>query len=133
MRASRLSSVAVTAEAAAVTGLLDGGRLCIYGGVRPANGDTPVGDQPLLAELQFGTPAFKPAREGKAEAEPFAADGPVKQAGEATWFRTWTAAGEPVFDGTVGQEKANLVLPIVHLVLGIVVTIKSFVYESKKS
>ena len=47
----KLSNAAVNAEADALSVLLDNGYLRIYDGTQPANADTPISTQTLLAEF----------------------------------------------------------------------------------
>jgi hypothetical protein len=110
---TRLSSAAVSAAADAVTRLLDGGTLRIYAGRQPASADAPVIDQTLLAELAFGRPAFGSALDGSAKANEIAPDMEANGGGKATWFRTVSATGAAIFDGTVGrqdEDEANLLM-----------------------
>jgi len=117
----------VNAAADAVTRLLDGGTLRIYSGRQPAAGDTPVTDQVMLAELQFGAPAFSAAERGVATSNELTADKDAPGGdNDATWFRAFGLDGAPIFDGTVGMRKrgdvANLLLNATHIPPGAIVT-----------
>lgn len=114
MRRPRLSSAGASAAAAAACALLDGGYLRIYSGAQPPTVDDSLGAQVLLAELDFGSPAFGGVVDGRTTAH--AEDTDAKATGVASWFRAVEADGlTPVFDGTVGTDNADVVLTDVEI------------------
>lgn len=106
----KLADVAANAAANAVVDQADGGTLRIYDGSQPADADTAVSGQTLLAELTLGSPAFGAASNGTATANTITADSSANATGTATWFRVSTSGGAALFDGSVGTSDADLVM-----------------------
>jgi hypothetical protein len=129
---SKLSEVAANIEVDAATALLHGGVLRIYGGTQPRDADTPVGDQPLLAELTFGFPAFTVAVGGEAIATDLQPELSAKATGIATWFRASTRYGVPVLDGSVGLTRCNLNLSNTQITEGSSVHIDTLTFTTSK-
>ena len=131
----RLSSASASAAADAVTKRVDGGILCLYAdSQQPASADEAVpGRSILLVELPFGSPAYRPAEGGEAEANPIGAQRAVAN-GAPTWFRALTARREPVFDGTVGTEKsgADIEMSAGMIVAGAEVVVVSATYRQRQ-
>ena len=86
----------------AVAALCDGGTIKVYDGAQPADPDTAITTQTLLATCTFGSPAFAAAVAGVATAHAITGDPSADASGTATWFRVLTSGGDPVMDGTVG-------------------------------
>jgi len=86
----------------AVAALCDGGSIQIYDGTQPADPDTAVTTQTLLATCTFGSPAFLAAVAGVATAHAITQDASADVTGTAAWFRVLGAGSAPVMDGTVG-------------------------------
>ena len=129
----KLSNEAANAEADAVAALLNNGYLRIYDGSQPANADTAVSTQVLLAELRFNATAFGPAAAGVATANAFTQDSSANNTGTATWFRALKSDGtSPIFDGTVGTSGANLNLNSVSIVAGVAVNVTGFTFTASK-
>lgn len=125
----RLSLEARNEQANALAALLDGGYLRIYGGHRPETPDTPAPNQPLLAELRFGSPAAFPAERGQVEFHEIDDEDDAPESGTATWFRCYRSDGrEAVLDGTVGAARADLILDNPEIVAGGRVSVESFVH-----
>lgn len=93
----RLSPAAASAAADAVCGQLSAGYLCLYAGAT------------LLAELRFGSPAFRDAADGQAIVRTLT-KGFATNTGTATRFQAFTARRALVLDGTVGPTNADLIL-----------------------
>lgn len=116
-------------EADALGPLLNNGKLRIYDGTQPANADTPVTSQTLLAELTFGDPAFGSASNGVITANAIMADSSANATGTATWFRCVKSDGTTVvMDGSVGTSGANLNLNSVNIQAGAQVSVSSFTH-----
>ena len=129
----KLSNVAANAEADAVVDLLDDGYLRIYDGTQPANADTSVSTQVLLAELRFNATAFGAASAGVATANAFTQDSSANATGTATWFRALKSDGTTtMFDGSVGTSGANLNLNSVSIVSGVAVQVTAFTFTASK-
>ena len=128
-----LSNVAANAEADAACALANTGYLRIYDGAQPANADTAVGAQVLLAELRFGATAFGAASAGVATANAITADSSANATGTATWFRVLKSDGTTaLWDGSVGTATANLVLDSVSIVIGGVISVTAFTFTASK-
>ncbi|MDE3095591.1 MAG: hypothetical protein KGK07_06280 [Chloroflexota bacterium] len=105
------SNAAANAACDAMAALCNGGYLRIYDDAQPANADTPVGGQTLLAELTFANPAFAAAVAGVATANAIGSDLVANATGVAAWFRVFKADGiSAVYDGSVGVANADLVV-----------------------
>jgi len=97
-----LAAATADAIADAVAALCDGGVLQIYDGAQPADADTAVSTQTLLATCAFASPAFLAAVAGVATAHAIAQDASADDDGTAAWFRILDASANAVMDGTVG-------------------------------
>lgn len=127
------SNAAVTAAADAVCDLLDNGYLRIYDGSQPANADTAVTTQTLLAELRWNATAFGAASNGVAVANSITADASADATGTATWFRALKSDGTTaVFDGSVGTASADLILNSTGITAGANVAVTAFTYNENK-
>jgi len=115
----KFSNECVNAEADALSDLLDNGYLRIYDGSQPANANTAVGAQTLLAELRFNATAAPAAVNGVLTFNAFTADSSINATGTAAWFRALKSDGStPVFDGTVGTGTHDLVVGTTSFVAG---------------
>jgi hypothetical protein len=127
------SNAAVNAAADAVTPLLNNGYLRIYNGTQPANADTAVSTQTLLAELRFNATAFGAASSGVSTANAITSDSSADNTGTASWFRALKSDGTTaVFDGSVGTSSADLVLNSTAISSGAAVAVTSFTYTENK-
>jgi hypothetical protein len=129
----KLANVAANAAADAVTALASGGFLRIYDGTQPANADTAITTQVLLAELMLGTPAFGAAVAGVATANAITPDAGADATGTATWFRVTDSGSAALWDGSVGTSGCNLNLSSVSIVTGDSVAVSAFTYTQKKT
>lgn len=132
----KLSDTAANAAADAVCALLNTGYLRIYdstGTGQPANANTAVTTQVLLAELRFGATAFAGASAGVATANAITSDSSANATGTATWFRALKSDGTTVvFDGSVGTATSNLVLNSVAIASGAAVACTAFTYTQSE-
>lgn len=130
----KLSNLAANAAADAVVDLADSGLLRIYDGTQPADADTAVTTQVLLAELTLNSTAFGAAVAGVATANAITQDASANNSGTATWFRVLRSNGTTVlFDGSAGTGTVNLVLSSASIVAGSPVQITSFTYTQEKT
>jgi|SRR5579862_2820820 len=109
--ASNLHRSATAANAAndAQCAQLNGGFLRIYDGVQPADANTAITTQNLLAELRFGNPAYPPSVGGSSVNNAISDDLAANATGTATWYRALQADGVTVVqDGSVGTSGADL-------------------------
>jgi hypothetical protein len=113
-----------------ITALIDAGtagKLRIYDGTRPANADTAVGAQTLLAELTMNATSFPAASSGSMTANAITDDSSANATGTASWFRIVDSAGNAVVDGDVGTSGSDLNLNTVSITSGVAVSVTSLV------
>lgn len=119
----QFSTPAVVAQVNAIGNALNNGYLRVYDGAQPTDADTAITDQVLLAELRLAADAFPLSTDGIINSNAITADPSANAAGEATWCRVLASDGTTVwFDGTVGTEDANLILPTTDIVAGATVS-----------
>ena len=129
-----LTNAAASAAADAVTALLNTGYLRIYDGTQPANANTAVSTQVLLAELRFGATAFGAAANGVATANAITSDTDADATGTATWFRALKSDGTTaVYDGSVGTSGSNINLNTTSIVIHAQVSVTSLTYTQSKT
>lgn len=129
----KYSNTCVNAEADAIGGALNTGYVRIYDGSQPANADTAVGAQNLLAELRFGADAFPAAVAGLLTANAITDDASANATGTAAWARILASDGSTVyFDGTVGVATSNVIINTVSIVVGAVVSCSSLTLQVSK-
>ena len=129
----KLSNDAVNAEADALSVLLDNGYLRIYDGTQPANADTAISTQTLLAELRFNADAAPSAVAGVLTFNAITQDSNANNTGTASWFRALKSDGSTVmFDGSVGTSGSDLNIATTAIVAGAIVGVTSFVYTVSK-
>lgn len=128
----KFANATVSAEADALGTLFDSGKLRIYDGAQPANADTAVGAQVLLAELTFNADAFPAAVNGVLTANAITGDAAANATGTATWFRALTAALATIMDGSVGEATSDLILDSDAIQVDADVTVTSFVLTVSK-
>lgn len=130
-----ISNAAANAAANALADLANNGYIRIYDGTRPANANTAVGAQVLLAELRFSATAFGAASAGVKTANAITSDTSANNTGTASWFRVLQSDGSSVlWDGTVGTSGADLNLSnTVSIVTGIEVAITSMTFTQPLS
>jgi len=124
-----LSTTTVNGQADWLADQLDSGYLRIYDGSRPANANTAVTSQVLLAELRFGATAFGAAAAGVITANAITRDEAANASGTATWCRILKSDGTTVmFDGSVGTSGQNLNLTSTTITAGAPVECSAFTY-----
>lgn len=128
----KLANLGANAAADAVVDQADGGALRIYDGSQPANADTAVSGQTLLAELTLGSPAFGAASAGVATANAITGDASANATGTASWFRVVTSGSAALWDGSVGTSSADLILDSTSIVSGGSVDVTSFTFTISK-
>lgn len=129
----KLSNEAVNAEADALSVLADNGYLRIYDGTQPANAETAISTQTLLAELRFNADAAPSAVAGMLTFNAITQDSSANNTGTASWFRALKSDGSTVlFDGSVGTTGSDMNIVITAIVAGAIVGVTSFVYTVNK-
>lgn len=134
MANTRMSYAAVNAEADALSDELDSGYLRIYDGSQPANADTAITSQVLLAELRFNATAAPAASNGVLTFNSFTPEDSALATGTATWFRALKSDGTTVImDGDVGTSSASLILSSVSITSGTEVAVTAFTHTIPRS
>lgn len=129
-----LTNAVVIVGLDAMLDLLDTGTAAvinIYDSTVPADADTALGAQVLLAQLTMDATAFGGAVDDTpgalATAAAIAADSSADATGTATFFRVLTQDGGTVrAQGTVGTSSADLILNTVSITAGSNVSISAF-------
>lgn len=129
----KFSNLTVNGEADFIGVAADSGYIRIYSGSQPADADTGIVAQVLLAELRFAADAFPAAVAGLLTANAITSDASADNAGTAAWARILKSDGTSVlFDGTVGTSSANVVINSVAISAGAVVSCSSLTLQVSK-
>jgi hypothetical protein len=129
----KLSDVAANAEADAVAALLNNGYLRIYTTPQPANANTALSGQTLLATLRFNATAFGASVAGLATANALTQDSDAAATGTAVWFRALKSDGTTVvFDGDIGTSAADLVMATTSIVQHAIISVTSFTFQASE-
>ena len=125
---TQLAYATCNAQADAFATLCDNGYIRIYDGTQPANANTAITTQNLLATLRFAATAFGAASNGVITAASIASV-TASASGTATWFRVLKSDGTTVvYDGNVATSSANMVVPTTTVVSGLGVSISSLTH-----
>lgn len=123
------STTARNAAADAVCALANSGKLRVYSGTRPANPQTAITSQTLLAELTLNSTAFGAAVAGVATANAVTSDTAADATGTATWFRVVKSDGSTVlWDGDVGTSGSDLNIATTSIVANAIIACTSLTY-----
>jgi hypothetical protein len=123
------------ASLAAGAALCNSGTLKVYGGSQPADSNTAVTSQTLLATLTlsataFGSPSLSgsvPNRKATVTANTITGDSSADATGTATWFRVLKSDGTTaVYDGSIGTTGCDLNLASTSIVMGQAVNVTSW-------
>lgn len=130
---TQMSYAACNIKANAIGDALNNGYIYFYTGSQPANADTAVTSQTLLATGRFAADAFGAAANGVITAAAIAQFTAVAD-GNAAWVRCCASDGTTVImDGTVGTSSANVVVPSVAFVNGVAVQVSSFTHTEPRA
>jgi hypothetical protein len=132
---TQLANVAANAQADALATLLNNGLLRVYSGAQPANADTAVGAQVLLATLTFSAVAAPAAAAGVLTFNAVASAVAVAT-GTAAWYRCLRSDGTTVvMDGSVDvtANTPNLALSTTAIALGGTVSVTAFSHSLLKA
>lgn len=136
MKSTTLSAETVQAQGDALVAKLSNGYLRIYSGAQPANADTAIGSQVMLAELRFGTPAAAATPTSGIITGNAITSGTAAATGTATWYRAWKSDGvSEVMDGSVdvAANSPNLALSTTAIVTGATVSVTAFTHTVNKT
>jgi hypothetical protein len=130
----KLANASVNAGVAPIGTLLNSGYLRIYDGAQPANADTAISGQVLLAELRFSSTAFGAPANGVLTAAAITDEDAALASGNAAWFRALSSNGTTVVaDGSVGTSGSDLNLNSVAFAAGAKVSITSLTLTLPKN
>lgn len=137
---TKISSAAAIASVDAVVTLLNtggAGRIDILDGTAPADVDTAITGQTLLASLPLSADAFQDATDqggfARAVANVITQDASADAAGTATWFRAYDGASTAVIDGNVGTVDEALILNNANIALNDTVNISPWNFEQSET
>lgn len=123
LKNARLDAITARAGASAL--------LKIYSGAQPANADTAIGAQVLLATLTCNATAFAPAASAGVLTPTTPITNNAAVSGDADFYRLFAANGTTVvMDGTVGTATSDLVLTTDLLVAGSPVSVAAWTITS---
>lgn len=125
---TQLAIATVNAQANSLITSLANGWVRIYTGVQPANADTAISGQVLLAELRYAATAAPAPVNGLITFNAITADASANASGTAAWFRSFAADGTTVvMDGSIGLvgSVSNLELNSTAITAGATVSITS--------
>lgn len=97
----------------------------IYTATQPANADTAIGAQTLLATLTFTDPAASSPSGDTITFSAITEDSTADATGTATWARIADSNGTTVFDCDAGTSSTTIILNTASVVAGGVVRITS--------
>ncbi len=127
-----ISAVNIEANTLAVRAI--SGYIRIYDGTRPADADTAVDTQVLLAELRFGSPAFGLSVDGIITAEPITPEDAALAGGTASWARILESDGTTtLWDDEVGTVNSNIALSTVNISAGTQVSLTNYTHTIPRS
>lgn len=125
---TRWTAAVRSLAALAIDQEFDNGYLRIYsaGSGRPANADTAITDQVLLAELRFAATAVASESGGVLTFAAIAGEDSALANGTAAFARALRADGTTaICDLSVGTADANVLLPTVSLTVGVAVNLSA--------
>lgn len=130
----RYANTIANAAADAMAVLHNGGWIKFFSGTQPADADTSITSQVLLAEIQFSATAFGAAVGGIATANGFTQDSSANATGTATWYRTFKSDNTTaLMDGSIGTSGANINMVTTSITAGQPVQVNSFTITFNKS
>ena len=109
------------------------GTFNLYDGTKPANADTALSGNTLLATFTLGNPAFGGQPTSSTGAVSTLLGVPLSTTGlatsSATFFRAKNGAGTAVVDGTVGTSAADAIIDNASIVTGQTVLLNSWTFK----
>ena len=130
----QLTNLYVQTATDAGLALLNAGFIKIFTTPQPANANTAITTQTLLATLTFSATAFGVNSAGISTANAIGSDTDAAATGTAVWARCFKSDGTTaVFDMSVGVTGADLNLASVSIVQHATVSLTSGIFTSPKS
>lgn len=126
MALSYIDTLRNTMLDAITTAVGTSGFLRIYDGTPPADADTALSGNTMLAELNLSSSFAASASGGVLTANSISDETSAPATGTATFFRIVTSAGAAVVQGSVGTSGADLNLATVSISAGASVSVSSY-------
>jgi hypothetical protein len=131
---TQLSDAVVSAQADALARLLDNGFLRLYSGAQPADANSALSGNTLLAELRFAATSAPAAVGGLLTFNALTSDSDADASGTATFFRAFGSNGTAVvMDGSVGTSAANMIIAAVSISQHQTVSCSAFTHDVRNS
>lgn len=121
MRNTKLAEDVVNEQAEVMARKCAGGYIDVMTGDQPDSTSVDADPKSVLVTVRFSDPAFNEAAAGTIIAKALIPGVAVAE-GVPTWFRAYRADhATPVFDGSAGMEKANMILTVPKTVPGMTI------------
>lgn len=131
---TQITNAIASAQADLTLANLNNGYLRLYSGTQPADANTALSGNTLLAELRFNATAFTAAVNGVATANSLTSDTDADNTGTATFARCLKSDGTTVvFDCSVGVSGCDINLTTAAIIQHGVVQITSFTWTQRKN
>lgn len=125
---THFATIARNAELNARLAFANGGTVAFYSGTQPANANTALSGNTLLAQLSLSATAFAAASGGVATANAITAAA-ATASGTATFFRIYESDGvTAVCDGSVGTASADCIVATTTFTSGVTIGVTSLTY-----
>lgn len=112
-----------------ITNNLNDGYLRIYDGAQPADPQTALAGNTLLAELRFNATAFGASANGVATANAITSEDSALASGTPTFARLFESDGSTVYaDATVGTSGTDIILGSATIAVGNEVSVTSMTH-----
>lgn len=125
----RVTAAARNAAMDAIRALIDagsaGGKLKVYSGTQPANGDAALSGNTLLGTLTFSDPSAPSASSGVLTFSAITQDSAADATATATWARITDSNDVSVLDVDVGTSGTTIILNTASIVTGGPITVTS--------
>lgn len=131
---TQLADATVNAQGDALAALLNNGYLRIYSGTQPANANTALSGNTMLAELRYNATAAPATAGGVITFNAITSASSAAATGTATFFRAFKSDGTSVvMDGSVGTSAANMIIATTSISAGQTVSCSSFTHSVLES
>lgn len=123
---TQVSDATANASCNAATARVNGGSIKIYTGPQPANGNTALTTQTLLATLPLNNPAFGNAAAGVAALNAAGVSATAVATGTAAWCRVCDSSGVGEWDASIGTAGCNLNMGSTAIQSGATVSVTAY-------
>lgn len=111
------------------TALGSGALFRLYSGTQPANANTALSGNTLLAEIALAASPFLSGSGGAAALDTTTPDSSADNSGTATWGSFVTSGGTRVLDVSVATASADMIIDNATIVAGQQVSLPSFTFS----